>query len=490
MAEQRKWLVVYGEYKNQQKRAVDVITRKIADIVNYVPTVRKACALSEEDREKYCLIFVGTVENNSYIKDFASEGVINIPDNEEGYAIKVTSPDSNGKQTAIVAGGGSTGVMYGAAEFAYKHLGTVSTMTHSRALSDKGFYESGLDCKMAECEVSTSPAVRDRGLWTWGHVIYDYRKYLENMSDLRMNTVVIWNDFAPINANEIVDYAHSLGIKVIWGYSWGWNTRTTDKIDLSEEAIKAWADRIISIYENQYADTGADGIYFQSFTELDTDTKDGLLIADAVTRWVNGIVEYVFEKYSTLRLQFGVHCDSVKQHYEYLSSVHPNVEIIWENCGSFPYYYLIQVDNFEETDAYTAKIANLRGNDDKFGVVIKEMTKLDWSCFKHIEGPYVMGENSEQLKARLLEDRERRWWHMQAWWIEYAELYLKNVRTLRDVKRGDFTAVALVEDGLFECGAWSPVAMYAHGLWNPDVSENELVREVSKWSNVRFSHKS
>lgn len=490
MAERRKWLTVYGEYKNQQKRAVDVITKKIADIVDYVPTVRKACALSEEDREKYCLIFVGTKDNNPYIREYAERGEIKIPDHEEGYAIKVTAPDSDGKQTVIVAGGGSTGVMYGAAELAYKYFGTVATMRHERALSDRGFFESGFEIQMAQYESSSAPAVRDRGLWTWGHVIYDYKAYLENMADLRMNTVVIWNDFAPINANEIVDYAHSLGIKVIWGYSWGWNTRTTDKIDLSDEAIKEWADRIISIYENQYADTGADGIYFQSFTELDTDTKDGLLIADAVTRWVNGIVKCVFEKYPTLRLQFGVHCESVKKHYQYLSGVHPNVEIIWENCGSFPYYYNIEVKNFDETDEYTAKIANLRGKDDKFGVVIKEMTKLDWSRFKHIEGPYVMGENSEALISRLSDERERRWWHMQAWWIEYADLYLKNIRTLRDAKDGKFTAVALVEDGMYERGAWAPVAMYAHGLWNPDVNETELIKEVSKWSNVRFSCKS
>jgi len=47
----------------------------------------------------------------------------------------------------------------------------------------------------------------------------------------------------------------------------------------------------------------------------------------------------------------------------------------------------------------TAKHPDLRI---QFGVVIKEMTKLDWSTFKHIEGPYVMGEASDEyIKWRI-----------------------------------------------------------------------------------------
>lgn len=484
----RKWLVVYGEYKNQEKRALDVITSKMSEYTKYVVTAKRADALTDEDSEKYCLVLLGTADNNKYINELCVRGEITIPDNAEGYTVKVTEPDADGKQLAVVAGGGAGGVMYGACEFAYRYIGTLALMTGEYSYSDAGFFELGLDRKARSFEVSTSPAVRERGLWTWGHVIYDYRRYFEHMADLRMNVAVIWNDFAPINAKEIVEYAHSLGIKVIWGYSWGWNSRRTDKIDLSDEGLRRWSDSIIKIYEEQYADTGADGIYFQSFTELESDKKDGMLIADAVTQFVNGIVKNFYARYPDLRIQFGVHCESVREHIEYLAKVDPRVEIIWENCGSFPYWYNVNTDDFEATNAFTEKLATLRGEDDRFGVVIKEMTKLDWSTFKHIEGPYVMGEATDEYIKWRVGQTERRWRQMQSGWIENADQLLKNVRIMKDAKGGDLCAVALVEDGLFERNAYLPVALYASALWNPDRDEKELLTEVAHWSNVKFAN--
>src|SRR5699024_763285 len=80
-----------------------------------------------------------------------------------------------------------------------------------------------------------APKVRRRGLWTWGYVIYDYRRYLANMARLKLNDLVIWMDFAPLNAAEVVACAHQLGIRVIWGYAWGWDTSIN--VCLSDEAL-------------------------------------------------------------------------------------------------------------------------------------------------------------------------------------------------------------------------------------------------------------
>jgi phosphosulfolactate synthase (CoM biosynthesis protein A) len=57
--------------------------------------------------------------------------------------------------------------------------------------------------------------VSESGIWTWGHVIYDYRGFLKNMRSLGMNKITIWNDYAPINASEIVEKARKNGIRVI-----------------------------------------------------------------------------------------------------------------------------------------------------------------------------------------------------------------------------------------------------------------------------------
>ncbi len=487
MTEKRKWLAVFGEYRNQQKRALDIVIGKMSEFCTYIIPARHAEALTEAEREEHCLVLIGTYENNKYIRELCDFGEVKRPDKREGYTVKVTERDPDGKQTAVIVGYDASGVMYGAAEFAYHYMGTLSLM-NGYCLSDAGFFESGVDELLPPFEITTAPAVRERGLWSWGHVIYDYRGYLETMADLRMNQVIIWNDGVPINAHEVVEYAHSLGIKIIWGYSWGWNTRKTDKIDISEKALAVWADQVIRIYEDQYIDTGADGIYFQSFTELETDNKDGILIADAVTRFVNGIVDIFLSKHPNLRIMFGVHATSVKNHTEFMAKVDPRVEMIWEDLGGFPYWYIIETDNFKETNAFSEKIANLRGNEDKFGVVIKEMTKLDWSTFRHIEGSYVMGGDSELTIKKLLPERERRWREMQSYWIENADLLLENIRTLRDAKNGDLTVTALVEDGLFERGAWLPTALLAAALWNPDRSDIQLIKDVTKWSNVRFAN--
>ena len=99
------------------------------------------------------------------------------------------------------------------------------------------------------------PLVKERGLWTWGHVIFDYRRYLDNMARLKMNKVTVWNDFAPINGREFVDYAHSLGIKVIWGYSWIWDEKP-EEVVTDPAARKVWKEKIVTEYADHYAHLG------------------------------------------------------------------------------------------------------------------------------------------------------------------------------------------------------------------------------------------
>ena len=62
----------------------------------------------------------------------------------------------------------------------------------------------------------------NRGIWTCGYVILDYHRFIDNMVRLRMNTLIIWNDIPPLNSPEIIDFAHSRGISIIFGFHWGW----------------------------------------------------------------------------------------------------------------------------------------------------------------------------------------------------------------------------------------------------------------------------
>jgi hypothetical protein len=56
---------------------------------------------------------------------------------------------------------------------------------------------------------------------------------------LKLNQLIIWNDYMPLNVEEIIDYAHSYGIEVIFGYAWGWKPGFGKHITEIEDAAFA-----------------------------------------------------------------------------------------------------------------------------------------------------------------------------------------------------------------------------------------------------------
>ena len=120
----------------------------------------------------------------------------------------------------------------------------VSTMEDAERIFDisnrltKGYFDTPFHEKLPVWSKISAPDVEDRGIWTWGHTIYDYRSFMDNMLRLKMNEIVVWNDYAPINAREIADYAHSLGMKLIWGFAWGWGVDCNTSAQLDEASLK------------------------------------------------------------------------------------------------------------------------------------------------------------------------------------------------------------------------------------------------------------
>lgn len=53
------------------------------------------------------------------------------------------------------------------------------------------------------------------------------------MACMRLNQLTLWNDHLPLNAADIIAYAHSYGIEVIWGFAWGWSTNCAASISTS-----------------------------------------------------------------------------------------------------------------------------------------------------------------------------------------------------------------------------------------------------------------
>jgi hypothetical protein len=304
------------------------------------------------------------------------------------------------------------------------------------------------------------------------------------MMRLKMNAVIIWNDFLPINADEIIDYAHERNIKVYWGFAWLWDTKC-NKFDL--QRLQGQSEIIFEKYKREFAGARGDGIYFQTFTELKEDNIDGVLIAKAAADFVNKTASLFYSAYPELQIQFGIHATSVKTRLDFIAEVDKRIRIVWEDCGAFPFSYLpSDIESFEKTAELVDKIATLRGNDDLFGVVTKGLVKLDWLHFEHQGGRQCIGVCSESMRANRVERKSRIWRRRQAYWLINSDKAKDMIDRMCRIKNGNLSIFALVEDGMFEENIAYPVALYSELLWNTNADIRETIPKVAMRDYVSF----
>ena len=466
----KKVAIIYGELKNDiQKRAIEELSAILLDYTAEYPI----CVARDEDTpEEFRRVYIGTKDSNRYIKK-QSKGKLTV---SESYSISVRN------DTVMIEGYDDAGVLYGVLDFYNKYL---VKFEHSKIRGTNEDWFNPFEAEtLPELEYTSAPSVKERGLWTWGHVIYDYRGYLRNMMKLKMNGIIIWNDFVPTNAREIVAYAHSCNIKVYWGFNWLWDT---DCGRFNIRNLEGESEKIFRNYEEQYANADGDGIYFQTFTERKIDNIDGVIIAEAAAKFVNKTSALFFEKYPNLEIQFGLHATSVKNKLEFIRSVDPRIRIVWEDCGAFPFAYLpTELGGFDETKELVGKIACLRGTNDRFGVVTKGTVTLDWSKFKHQVASQCIGVSSRYMRENHLNRRSRQWRYIQTGWLSSADRAIEMIGQMCRAKEGDLSIFGLVEDGMFEEKIFFPVALYSEMLWNCDEDIKEMIKAVSMRSYVSF----
>ena len=464
----KKIAIIHGALTSPVlKKAVAVLSELLLDYTYEYP----CCFASDEvmDLTDFCRIYIGTRASNDYISRHSTEELTR----EQEYALTVRD------EVVTIEGFDDAGVLYGCMDF-YNHYLLMCEYPHNDRYRVNCF-----EGKLPDFSHRSHPSVRERGLWTWGHVIYDYRRYLDNMVKLKMNTLIVWNDHAPVNAEEMVAYAHACGIKIIWGYAWLWDTNCK-KIAL--DRLEEHCEEIFEKYEREYSHLGGDGIYFQSVTELREESIDGIVIADAVTRFVNKTAALFFEKYPRMELQFGLHATSVKTKLEYIRAVDSRIRIVWEDCGSFPFSYIpTDVSQFAQTMDFVDEIACLRGVSDRFGAVTKGLTKLDWRAFSHPQGPLCSGVSSKEMRENRVIRKRKIWRYLQAYWLTHADFALDAIREMVDAKDGELMLTALVEDGMFEENIMYPVALYSEMLWDAGGEINRMMSEVALRGYVDFA---
>jgi hypothetical protein len=460
-----RWRISYGAYSGVERFAVDELEQAVEQYVPYVLEVGPARAAGAEEGN---LLLVGTADEHPRIAELQAKGLVAPPNAPQGYSIAcLESPWRKGARVVVLDGADAAGVLYAVEEF--------NKRTANRIPDDPAKIRAAFD-GLKYFHVTESPAIEYRGLWTWGYVIYDYRRYIDNMARLKMNRLTIWNDTPPVNSREIIAYAHRRAVEVWFGFNWGWGV---NHLDLANpEDLRTVKEQVVREYERDYRGLGLDGIYFQTLTENDRTMENGRSTAALAARWVNEIGGALLARHPSLKIQFGLHATSIQERYPDLKALDPRISIVWEDAGVTPYAYtpteslpdrhgIASVATVDATIHYSEELASFRPGA-PFAMVAKGWTTLRWDDeFEH-HGPFILGERSAAFIAARERQRQPRWDEVNAKWLALYPAALRFFREVRASTKEPMSVQGLVEDGLFEQRIEPSIALLGEMLWNPN----------------------
>ena len=471
---QTDWKIIYTAYEGITKKAINFLSKELGRLliresgayrIHVLPCEMEGCDISKN------AIFVGCYNDSKVIGRYVEKS--EVP--EDGFLVKVIeNPEDSEGRFVILTANSERELFYAAVSFIDDYIPEKAPMYGSNRMPDLIF-----DKPLQLYSYTEVPDNKTRRIFTWGHSINDYRAYIDNMARLKLNELIIWNDYIPLNIDDIIDYAHSYDISVILGYSWGWKEIGNKSADITEESIERVKALVIEQYRDNYKEVPCDGIYFQSFTERKEETVGGKLISAMVTDMVNEVACALWEITPELRLIFGLHATSVKTRLDEIARVDPRVEILWEDCGEFPYHYRSFVNDeaeYEETLEFTRNLLTLRGGVN-VGLVFKGVMMLDWGNFVFQRGPYVMGENCEKIAEHDRAVRKNAWKEYSADWMRNGERAAEMVRFIKTNKIGD---VNMCMAGTFDGGIYLPMALCAQMYRSCDDNFGDTIRKVAR----------
>lgn len=220
-------------------------------------------------------------------------------------------------------------------------------------------------------DFSSSPTIDYRGLWTWWWACYDPYAYIDRASEWKYNTISFWNRGVPSDAEHLNAYAHDRGVKIWWGFSWGWIA--PDFADASpalakrlfaiyeeqkkrigqdipalcpnaDETPQALMDYVLDVFEHQYAwIPDLDGVYFQTATEAlcpcekCTTTPRG----ENFMRTMLPIIEELHRRYPNLLISCGIHNTAGMEDFKALKGLPDYCNICWE--GQVPWAPTLEI---------------------------------------------------------------------------------------------------------------------------------------------------
>ena len=390
----REWKCVYSSVEGPQGKALKILTETVTKhtMRDHQTTTPHVFAMEKDgtsiERAKKHRIVVGMPSENRALAKYLKPG--DVP--RGGYLIRTVS--ENGSHSILIAGDTPEAVLWGVFDFADVALHEIAM----KGLGDK--LPVGRQVRlehvfsirnMPEYERRCEPENEVRSLFTWGYMIDDYRSFFREMARARLNRIIVWNKYPPVNSDAVVREAHDWGIKVYWGFAWGWqhnmcaNSPTRDLSKLADDIVAEW--------RSVWKPLSGDGIYFQTFTEQEREDINGRSIASMAVEVVNAASRRIHAESPDTDIVFGLHAMSVKNRLAEIEQTDKNIEILWEDCGGFPYH--------EETGNPDAGfVMKMTDTLRPVGLVWKCQLRQDWTCWAHQSGPFMLGEAGEWALAR------------------------------------------------------------------------------------------
>lgn len=301
------------------------------------------------------VIVFGAAADNPVAATLLARGFLPAPTQPQGYAMRCSPHPADPRHWLLaIVGSDQAGVLYALRDLEHYELGH--------------FHQDGgrlLAAPFTRCDY---PRLAYRGHWTWGCNMPDKLAWIENMSRWKLNELIHWDNFPPARAREYVDFAHERGVRVIWGFGWGWcptwnftlppefDHGQGDGVEMcasSEFNREFFRREILRKIREEYAPTGCDGIYFQAFTECpkcQCPRCAERTMGELMLGLVNPIVEDIKREFPALWISCGIHHDFGD--FSYLQQLDPRCNIYWENCASG---------------------TSVRGDDEDFGYIYKSI---------------------------------------------------------------------------------------------------------------------
>lgn len=471
---QTEWKIIYSNEDQISRKALQFLSKEAGQhLVREKGVYRLYVLPCEKEGAEFAknTILLGLYDSSKEIQKYISAEEVPA----DGFAVKVVeSPlDPEEGRIVILTAHKAQELFYAAVHFIDDYVPANAPLHGSNAMPDLIY-----DSPLRPYFYGETPDHATRSIFSWGHSINNYRAYIDNMARMKFNELILWNDFVPVNIRDVIDYAHSYGIRVILGYAWGWKPNCRGIQELSDEDLAQIKKGIVDAYRNVYKPICPDGIYFQSFTEMKRDAIGERNIAETVVSLVNEAAAELWRITPDLRLIFGLHATSVREQLDHIAKVDPRIQILWEDCGDFPYHYRPFIKNqekYEESYDFTKKLLELRGGVG-VGLAFKGMMVMDWKKFVSQSGPYVMGEGAQSLIEHDTGIRRNAWRIFSANWMASCPEALKMMQFINEHQKGEVMMnIAVNTDG----GAYLPVALCGQMFRKAPNSAADLLKNVA-----------